>query len=206
MLPLRKLAPKELMRSVRYALFDMRFGGYSGGHRQNPDPDGYTTNPTEYALMPQIFNGRIRPFDVLVDVGCGAGRVINYWLSLGIKNRIIGLELFEEVAESTRRRLGKYGNVTIVPGDAVANLPADGTLFYMFNPFVEAQVVRFEERLAQLSPLQPQMQLIYYAPVSLSVFRAAGRWNIEEFELAMPQTGKFKERHRHLAVMTAKSG
>ena len=44
-------------------------------------------------MLPKLFNERngtaIKSSDVLVDVGCGRGRVINWWLSLGLGNKIV---------------------------------------------------------------------------------------------------------------------
>ena len=76
-----------------------------------------SSNVTYYALS-LIFKGEtIAPDDVLVDVGCGKGRVLNWWLSKRLPNRIVGLELDPEVAAHTRHRLRKYRNVTIITGD-----------------------------------------------------------------------------------------
>src|SRR5580704_16367679 len=60
----------------------------------------------------------IHPDDVLVDVGCGAGRVLNYWLSLGLPNKLIGIEYDEAVARRTAQTYRKRANVQILSGDA----------------------------------------------------------------------------------------
>ncbi|MEJ7639236.1 MAG: class I SAM-dependent methyltransferase, partial [Singulisphaera sp.] len=70
-----------------------------------------------------------------MDIGCGKGRVLNFWLERFPNNRIIGVELDDRVADRTRRRLERWRNVKIITGDAVAALPAEGTIFWMFNPF-----------------------------------------------------------------------
>ncbi len=72
---------------------------------------------------------------MLVDIGCGKGRVINFWLHQGLTNRLIGLELDPDVATAAQQRLAPYRNVQIIVGDAIENLPTDGTLFYLYNPF-----------------------------------------------------------------------
>ncbi|MEG6584921.1 rRNA adenine N-6-methyltransferase family protein [Dendrosporobacter sp. 1207_IL3150] len=76
---------------------------------------------TDYAAMPHIFNQvTINPHDVLVDVGCGKGRVINYWLSQGHSNKIYGLELDPLVAQETAEQFKHRSNVTILHGDAIS--------------------------------------------------------------------------------------
>jgi Methyltransferase domain len=193
---------RRLRRTARNAAFDLRFGGLSGGYCRNPHPDATGTGATDYALMSQIFGGRIRPDDVLVDVGCGKGRVINWWLAQGVRNPIYGLEMLDEVAEHARRRLKKYRNVTIVTGDAVANLPRGGTLFYLFNPFDTASSAeRFRDRFLDVVDLSRGPIILYFAPVQVDVFRLDSRWATEMVDLTLPEVGFFEERHRRLAVI-----
>ena len=96
-------------------------------------------------------NLTVEESDVLVDVGCGKGRVIISGLGRGFTNRIVGLELDEDVAAATRKRLTSYPNVTVLTGDAVENLPEDGTLFYLFNSFEQPIVTRFKARWSSCS-------------------------------------------------------
>jgi hypothetical protein len=182
---------------------DLRFGGFSGGYLRNPAAGAHGTGATDYEIMPQLFQGRIRPDDVLVDVGCGKGRVINWWLSQGLANRIYGLELLTGVAESTRRRLRGYANVTIVTGDAVENLPPDGTLFFLFNPFDDNIMARFVQRLWTLAE-RKDITVIYFAPVHLEAFRADARWSVEERSIRLPKAGHFEQRHTRFALITPK--
>ncbi len=126
---------------------DMRYGAFAGGSIRNRYPGATTVGSTDYGLMSQIFGGRVRDDDVLVEVGCGKGRVINWWLAQGYRNRIVGLEIMEEVADKTRARLGRFPNVTIVAGDVLTHIPKDGTLFYLFNPFDAPTVGRFKEAM-----------------------------------------------------------
>ena len=89
---------------------------------------------TSYRVLPQLFEGRVRDDDVLVDVGCGRGRVLSWWLRQGYRNRMIGLEIDEEIAADTSRRLARYPRLSIVSGDAVENLPDAGTLYFLALP------------------------------------------------------------------------
>jgi hypothetical protein len=126
-----------------------------------------------------IFKGEsIAPEDVLVDVGCGKGRVLNWWLSRGLRNQIVGLEIDPEIAAHTRHRLRKYRNVTIVTGDGIENLPADGTLFFLFNPFQKPMVSRFQERILQL-PRRDKVRIYYYNCAHADVFENDPRFSIE---------------------------
>lgn len=200
---LRKFLPRELMRTSRNALFDLRYGGFAGGYIRNPNPGAHGTGATDYAIMAELFHNRISIEDVLVDVGCGRGRVINWWLSQGLTNRIYGLEQLVAVGESTRRRLRRFPNVTIIVGDAIENLPGDGTLFYLFNPFDEHDVQRFADRLQTMSePTRRRLTIIYFAPLHINVFHACPRWKVEEVNVRLPSVGHFEDRHKRFAVIT----
>ena len=127
------------------------------GAAQTPyrDLGAYGTSSADYVQLRKIFsteNGiRISPDDVLVDVGCGKGRVLNHWLEMGLDNRLVGVELDRDVAAFAARRLGRFPNVEVVCGDAIEELPRDGTVFFLFNPFNRGTLSRFAERIATQS-------------------------------------------------------
>lgn len=158
---------------------------------------------TDYSAMPLIFaNVAIKSHDVLVDVGCGKGRVINYWLSQGYQNKIIGLELDPAVAAQTAWQFARWEKVKIVAGDALANLPSEGTVFYFYNPFEWDKVVEFEERLAAMAG-DKAITVIYYNPKSLSVF-ANRSWDVQlidfEQDLGVERWGRINKYHQ-LAIL-----
>jgi len=191
-----------IRRRIRNLLFDARYGGFSGEFGRTRRARYCRVVNTDYALMPQIFAGRIRADDVLVDVGCGRGRVINWWLDQGHRGPIIGLELLEDVAASTRSRLKRFANVTIVSGDAIANLPPEGTLFFLFNPFGTVDLTRrFIEQFAARFTGTSGVRIIFYACIHVECFKQDPRWDVEEVELQLPSAGAFEERHRMVAYI-----
>jgi hypothetical protein len=122
--------------------------------------------------------------DVLVDFGCGRGRVINWWLSRGFENTIYGLELDEELADETAQRLRAYRNVTIIGGDGLAHLPADGTLFFLFNPFhPDATGTKLMERLSRQlrDPKRPAVRVALFRSELARVFEADPYWQVTRF-------------------------
>lgn len=158
---------------------------------------------TKYSAMPLIFRYvPISKGDVLVDIGCGKGRVINYWLCRKLKNKIIGLELDKDVAKMTKKNFARWKNVTIIQGDAIENLPKDGTIFYFYNPFSEEIVQKFEEALAQNYKNKP-ITIVYYNPKSVHVFRNS-RWRIKhinfEKDLGKKRWGRINKYHE-LAII-----
>jgi len=131
--------------------------------------------------------------DVLVDIGCGKGRVINWWLDQGFANQIVGLELDETVALKTKRRLRRHKNVTIICGDALTHLPENGTIFYLFNPFKEPWVVGLKQRLESILAKRAGTTIFYYNCRYSDVFKNDPNWMVEEIVLG--------PRFHRLAVM-----
>ena len=167
---------------LRNFAFDLRSGGLLKGNvaSRHSDEGAHDVVNTDITAIERIFQGRLRESDVLVDVGCGKGRVIAWWIRQGVGSRIVGLELDEGVAEQTRRRLRRHPNVTVLTGDAVDNVPPDGSLFYMHNPFGEAVVRAFAERLKAIHPAGDGVRILYYNPVHVEVFRSDPAWTVED--------------------------
>jgi SAM-dependent methyltransferase len=133
------------------ALLDIRFGGLLRGLKATryAHLGAYDTANSDYGTIRALFRGRICTSDVLVDVGCGKGRVINAWLLAGYSNQIIGVELDPDVAAQTRARLQRFPNVSIITGDIITTFPDNGTVFYLYNPFTFDIMCKFKARLKQ---------------------------------------------------------
>ncbi len=175
-----------MQRAAANALLDLRYGSVLA---LKPGSGGPLLKPrnSDYAVLAKIFDGRIRPDDVLVDVGCATGRVINHWIHHGCRNRIIGVESNIEAAARAARRLAKYPNVEILAGDVVANFPADGSLFYLFNPFGREVMAEFADVAAAQQRDGRRLVLIYYNCKHVDVFEDDDRWEVERVELDAPR-------------------
>lgn len=130
-------------RIIHNGVIDLRFG----------PPLGFTylrdqrQSNSDYRVLRSVFGGRLDEADVLVDVGCGRGRVLNCWLGMGFRGPMYGLEADPKLARSAAHRLRRRPNVEIREGDAIANLPAEGTFFFLFNPFDSETMERFARQL-----------------------------------------------------------
>jgi hypothetical protein len=173
---------KRLLRNV---FLDLRYGAFLGGIRKTPygQLGIQDTASTDYAALPYIFAGAIKESDVLVDIGCGKGRVINWWLSRGLRNPIIGIELDGIVADRTQKRLRRCNNVKIICGNALMQLPEDGTMFYLFNPFDREWVSAFKDRLSMLFVQGDNKTVYYYNCVHVDVFEDDPNWVVEKLVL-----------------------
>jgi ubiquinone/menaquinone biosynthesis C-methylase UbiE len=135
----------KIFKQVQTAVNDLRFGAILRGNVSSKYSHlgAVGTENSDYNLLSVLFEHRIRPGDVLVDIGCGKGRVLNSWLDHHSSHQIYGIELDPTIAEKTRLRLRHYNNVKILSGDACLLLPDEGSLFYLFNPFDAAVMGRF---------------------------------------------------------------
>jgi SAM-dependent methyltransferase len=170
--------------TIRTLVRDVRYGGNCGGTRSSRYAylGAAMTMSTEYHHLEELFQRagiHVDQADVLVDIGCGMGRVINYWLACGNRNRIVGLELDRDVANSVRRRTKSWPNVAIITGDAAENLPEDGTIFYAFNPFDAAVMSRLKARMEALPNGQRDVVLLYYNCHHTGVFENDPAWRVE---------------------------
>jgi ubiquinone/menaquinone biosynthesis C-methylase UbiE len=128
-----------------------------------------------YAIRTAMRTVCIRSDDVLVDVGCGSGRIISWWLHSRFRNRIVGIELDPEIAAHTRDRLTRFGNVEILTGDAVELTPREASFCFLYNPFDERVMRRWHDALLERSTSN-RLTVLYVNAVHRSVFDAADRW------------------------------
>jgi SAM-dependent methyltransferase len=166
---------------------DLRFGGtFLGGTipSRYADQGAVETANTDYRVLEILFSRvELRPNDVVVDVGCGKGRVLNFLLGLSGGNRIVGLELDPAIAARTRRRLRKYDRVRIISGDARTMIPPDGTIFYLYHPFNDVVLRDVLPRFkAVTAPGRPV--IIYYNPVHLNLFADDPHWRVENVDMS----------------------
>jgi SAM-dependent methyltransferase len=139
-------------KAARNAVHDLRYGKPLGGtvRTKYAHLGANDVGNADYSDLALLFAGvPVGPGDVIVDVGAGKGRSINWFLDRYPGNRIVGIELDPDICAETARRLRKHENVTILCGDATAMLPADGTVFYLFNPFDESVMRRFAQAMLE---------------------------------------------------------
>jgi protein-L-isoaspartate O-methyltransferase len=157
------------------AILDLRYGGSLRGKVESKyrNAGAHATNSTPYDVLPVLFeNAAVEPSDVLVDVGSGKGRVLNWWLAQYPKNKIVGIELDPEIAAACAKRLSRFNTVTVIAGDACELAPESGTVFFLFNPFAEFVVQKFIDKLLTFSPLpnNKSRRIIYYGAMYTSLF------------------------------------
>lgn len=185
---------------ARNLAIDLRFGGMLAGSVTSRNPGSANVVNSQYSVLRHIFAGRIGPADVLVDVGCGKGRVINWWLSQGLRNRMVGIELEPEVAAATARRLRRFPNVTIVNADATSSVPDDATLLYLYSPFQRPAMERLKSDLEQRFA-ERGLTALYWNPDDVDVFQDDPRWSTQLIELGDVGDPRIGGMHGRYAVV-----
>jgi cyclopropane fatty-acyl-phospholipid synthase-like methyltransferase len=181
---------KYIIRLIYNIVNDLKYGSFLGGTKKTPYAinGAKDTANSDYIAMSFIFQDIVKSDDVLVDVGCGKGRVLNYWLKKFPNNKIIGIELDEKVAKSTANRLANYKNVNIIIGNIVEFIPTDASLFYLFNPFDDNVMYEFKEALVSKFFNNSLgwtnfFQIVYYNPIHTELFLNDSRFTCSEIEL-----------------------
>jgi len=118
--------------------------------------------------------------DVLVDVGCGCGRVVCGAARRRVR-RVIGIEIDPELArlaEANLRRLrGKQCPAEVAEVDATAySLPEDATIVFLYNPFRGAVLDAVLDRIiASYDRSVRRLRLVYANPVEADRLERTGR-------------------------------
>jgi len=180
-----RTAIRRTPKMLRNAIRDLRYGGLLGGTVKSrfEHLGAHDVGNADYDDLAILFaEAQVGPDDVIVDVGAGKGRAINWLLRHHPANRIVGIELDPEICAGTSRRLRRYPQVEILCGDALALLPPDGSLFYLFNPFDETVMARFRDGLADLRAGRGRTRIVYYNVKSLHLFEEDPRFAVRPLE------------------------
>jgi SAM-dependent methyltransferase len=171
-------------RTIGNALRDLRYGGLLGGTMETKHAHlgAHDVGNADYSDLTVLFEQvEIGPDDVIVDIGCGKGRALNWFLSHHPRNTIVGIELDPDVCARTAHRLRRHANVTVLCGDAIELLPPEGTVFYLFNPFGEEVMARFIAAFLAVDVGKPRT-IVYYNCKFVHLFEAEPRFDVRMLE------------------------
>lgn len=179
---------KYLQRQLSRLIIDLKTQGtFLAGEVLSIDNNNIIkTVSTNYEELEVMFfeKFQLKPGDVVVDVGCGKGRVFGYLLYKGLKNKMIGYEINQEVAEKTKKRLARWKNVEIRSNNIFDDFPTEGNVFYLYHPFKEVMMTQFREELLKVADRDPVM--LYNNPVHVDLFQN-DKFNCEVFDIAIPK-------------------
>ena len=137
--------------SPRDVLRDLAAAGRSlerDERTRHADKGAHDPTATPYRVLEGLLGGLgLDEGSHLLDVGCGAGRVLAYFVSAGLPGRVTGVELDAGLAAEAAEWSARYPNVRVVAGSAL-DLPLAGyTHVYLFNPFDTPVLGAFLDRL-----------------------------------------------------------
>ena len=110
-----------------------------GRDESNADAHHHPYEPTPYCVLERLAgSGWIGKEDVVLDYGCGKGRV-GFFLSYRVKAKTVGIEyddrIYGSALENRKTALSKSNPDFILTRAEEYKVPADVNRCYFFNPF-----------------------------------------------------------------------
>lgn len=187
-----KVCAKEIIRAIEDQWMDRELGistCYGYDHKQDPSlySDENTYAPTCYHHLNVMFDFlKLAPEDVLVDIGCGKGRVVLFAATRSLK-KVIGIELREVMMSAAKMNLDrlkiKQTEVEIIHDDAATLDYQEGTVFFMYDPFGYKTFRQVISRLKESVTNRPRfVRLVYFNP-RYKDYLNAEEWLIPQGEI-----------------------
>ena len=141
----------------------------TGRDDSNSDQYHYPYEPTPYSVLERLANsGFISKKDVVLDYGCGKGRV-DFFLSYQTKANTIGIEYDERIYQSAldNQKTAVSGARTefVLERAEAYEVPSKVNRYYFFNPFSVELLRKVMERIIESYYENPrEVFLFFYYP------------------------------------------
>ena len=141
----------------------------SGRDASNSDQYRYPYEPTPYSVLERLANsGLIRKSDVVLDYGCGKGRV-DFFLSYQTKANTLGIEyderIYQGVLENKKTAVSRAKTEFVLARAEEYEVPAEVNRYYFFNPFSVELLRKVMVRIIQSYYEKPrEVFLFFYYP------------------------------------------
>lgn len=138
----------------------------AGRDDTNADQHRYPYEPTPYCVLERLANsGLIRKKHVLLDYGCGKGRV-DFFLSYQTRCKAIGIEYNERIYQGAiaNQKSAAFGQrVTFEQQDAETfSVPAEADRIFFFNPFSVEILQKVFARVMESYYAKPREILLFF--------------------------------------------
>lgn len=141
----------------------------TGRDDSEADPYHYPYEPTPYMVLERMANsGYIGKRNVLIDYGCGKGRV-DFFLSYQLRCKTIGVEydkrLYEVVLRNKKAAVSGRTTEFVLANAENYEVPIEADCFYFFNPF-SIEILKHVMGRILVSYYQKvrEMKLFFYYP------------------------------------------
>lgn len=139
------------------------------------DYQNYGYDPTPYVVLEELVQLDIlNKEDILVDYGCGKGR-ISFFINNQVGCKVIGVDHSERLLLMAKQNLESYGDngdIIFVHAKAEEFVPDEANCFYFFNPFstkIFRQVLRRIEESIQRNPREIYI-FFYYSTIEYKMY------------------------------------
>ena len=126
----------------------------------------YPYEPTPYLVLERLANsGLIKKNDVILDYGCGKGRV-EFFLSYQIRAKSIGIEYDERIyacaLENQKTAISSDRVHILLQKAEDYEVPPEVNRFYFFNPFSVEILQKVMARIIKSYYLEPRKILLFF--------------------------------------------
>ena len=141
----------------------------TGRDDSNSDQYRYPYEPTPYSVLERLANsGLIWKKDVVLDYGCGKGRV-DFFLSYQTRAKTIGIEyderIYQAAIENQKKAISGTRTEFVLTRAEEYEVPADVNVCYFFNPFSIELLRKVMARIVESYYTNPrEMTLFFYYP------------------------------------------
>lgn len=139
-------------------------------YHEKDDANHSRYEPTSYAVLERLAkSGYVGKDDILIDYGCGKGRV-SFYMNHAVGCDSVGIEYDPALCAAADENLSGYtarrGKVSFKCVSAEDYLPGNETCFYFFNPFSEKILRSVLGRIYESYYTSPRsMKLFFYFPL-----------------------------------------
>ena len=166
------------MRAVEFCLcrcYEKRLGINTLGFFESEEKQSFFKDELPYQAVRYVVIRKILHYfkpgrrDVIMDIGCGKGRIICFFAAERRMRRAIGIELdkdlYEAAVENINRLKVKKTQINIYHADAVNFTDInDVTIFIIFNPFGEKTLTKVIKNIENSLKVNPRAIHIAYFP------------------------------------------
>lgn len=141
----------------------------TGRDDSNSDQYRYPYEPTPYSVLERLANsGFISKKDVVLDYGCGKGRV-DFFLSLQTKANTIGIEyderIYQSALENQKTAVSGARTEFVLARAEAYEVPLKVNRYYFFNPFSVELLRKVMARIIESYYENPrEVFLFFYYP------------------------------------------
>ena len=138
----------------------------TGRDDSHSDQYRYPYEPTSYSVLERLANsGYIRKDNILIDYGCGKGRV-SFFFAYQLRCHCIGIEYDERISNiAVKNKVSAVSASKVDFINAKAeeySVPAEADRFYFFNPFSAEILKKVMARIRESYDGREKLLLFYY--------------------------------------------